>query len=127
MSAPASGAAPRTFDELVAQPSRWLSGEGPHADLVLSTRIRLARNLGSVPFSHRARDEQLQGVLLSVTGAAQRSKAFAEGLLLRMSEMTPIERQVLVERHLVSHELGDGARPRAILVGHDEKVSLMIN
>ena len=49
--------APTTFDELVATPSPWLSGEGPHGDLVLSTRIRLARNLSHVPFTHRARDE----------------------------------------------------------------------
>ena len=40
---------PADFDELVARPARWLSAEGPHADLVLSSRIRLARNLRSVP------------------------------------------------------------------------------
>ncbi len=72
MSAPTP---PRTFDDLVARPARWLSGEGPHADLVLSSRIRLARNLRNVPFTHRARDEQLQGVLLSVAGAARDSSS----------------------------------------------------
>src|SRR2546428_8272849 len=107
--------------------SPWLSGEGPHAEMVLSTRIRLARNLHSVPFTHRARDEQLQGVLMSVAAAALRSKAFAEGTLLRMNEMSGVERQILVERHLVSHELGDGARPRGILIAADERLSLMIN
>mgnify|MGYP001563240335 CR=1 FL=1 len=125
---PANGTPPPgTFDELVSRPARWLSGDGPHAALVLSTRIRLARNLRNVPFSHRARDEQLQGVMLNVTGAAERSKVFDHALLLRMSELSPLERQVLVERHLVSHELGDGARPRGIVVAPDEKVSLMIN
>lgn len=119
--------APASFDELVSSPSPWLSGDGPHADMVLSTRIRLARNLQSVPFTHRARDEQLQGVLLSVASAAQRSQAFRSGLLLRMNEMTAVERQILVERHLVSHELGDGARPRGILIGAAERLSLMIN
>ena len=102
-------------------------GTGPHAEMVLSTRIRLARNLQSVPFTHRAREEQLQGVLLSVASAAQRSSAFRDGLLLRMNEMTSVERQILVERHLVSHELGDGARPRGIVIGPDERLSLMIN
>jgi len=67
---------PASFDELVARPARWLSGQGPHADLVLSSRIRLARNLRSVPFTHRAREEQLQGVLMSVAGAAQRAGSF---------------------------------------------------
>src|SRR4029077_9771681 len=83
--------------------------------------------LQSVPFTHRAREEQLQGVLLSVASAAQRSIAFKDGLLLRMNEMTSVERQVLVERHLVSHELGDGSRPRGIVIGLDERLSLMIN
>lgn len=119
--------APRNFAELFQSTSPWLLGEGPHAEMVLSTRIRLARNLRDVPFTHRAREEQLQGVLASVTAAAQQSEALRDGLLLRMSECTPIERQVLVERHLVSHELGDGARPRGILVAPDQRLSLMIN
>lgn len=124
---PAELPRPGSFDELVARPSPWLSGDGPHAGMVLSTRIRLARNLQSVPFTHRARDEQLQGVLSSVSAAAQRASGFREGLLLRMDEMAPLERQILVERHLVSHELGDGARPRGIVIAPDERLSLMIN
>ncbi len=119
--------APRSFDELFAGTSPWLQGEGPHAEMVLSTRIRLARNLREVPFTHRAREEQLQGVLASVQSAAQASTSLQDGLLLRMSECSPIERQVLVERHLVSHELGDGARPRGILIAGDQRLSLMIN
>ena len=48
---------PRDFQELVGRPSPWLDGSGPKADLVVSTRVRLARNLAHVPFTHRARDE----------------------------------------------------------------------
>ena len=119
--------APRSFDELFASSAPWWKGEGPHADMVLSTRIRLARNLSEVPFTHRARDEQLQGVLSSVHGAAQGSALLAGGLLLKMQDCSPVERQVLVERHLVSHELGDGARPRGIYVAPDDRVSIMVN
>jgi protein arginine kinase len=118
---------PGDFGELMSMPSPWLGGEGPHSDMVLSTRIRLARNLASVPFTHRAREEQLQGVMLSVSGAVQRSGAFGDGLLLRLNEMTPVQRQVLVERHLVSHEMGDGARPRGLAIGRDQRLSMMIN
>jgi len=119
--------APRDFTELFSSSASWLHGEGPHADMVLSTRIRLARNLRDVPFTHRARDEQLHGVLASVGSATQASKALAGGLLLKMQECTAIERQVLVERHMVSHELGDGARPRGIYVAPDDRISIMIN
>src|SRR5262249_56312745 len=100
-----TAASPRSFEELIDRPSPWLSGDGPHADLVLSTRIRLARNLSHVPFTHRARDEQLRGVMASVSSAADRSESFAGGLLLRMNEMSSVERQGLVEPHLLSHHL----------------------
>jgi len=116
---------PKSFGELVERPSEWLSGEGPHAELVLSTRVRLARNLHSVPFTHRARDEQLQGVLSSVASAAERSGVFHDGLMLRMTDLAPVDRQILVERHLVSHELGDGARPRGLIIAPDERLSLI--
>jgi protein arginine kinase len=108
---------PRNFDELIERRSPWLSGDGPQAGMVLSTRMRLARNLQSVPFTHRARDEQLQGVMMSVTAAAERAPGFAKGLLVRMNDIGALERQILVERHLVSHELGDGTRPRGLLAG----------
>ena len=57
----------------------------------------------------------------------QASSVLSGGLLLKMQECSPIERQVLVERHLVSHELGDGARPRGIYVAKDDRVSIMVN
>jgi protein arginine kinase len=115
------------FETLVREPSPWLDGSGPHADLVVSTRVRLARNLHQVPFTHRARDEQLQGVLMSVADAAQHTQAFRGGFLLRMVEVAPVDRQLLVERHLVSHELSDGKRPRGVFIGEGEQLSLMIN
>ncbi len=126
-SKPAPALAPHDFAELLERPSGWLSGDGPNAELVLSTRVRLARNLHNVPFTHRARDEQLQGVLSSVANAAERSGVFHDGLLLRMTDLPPLDRQILVERHLVSHELGDGARPRGLIIAPDERLSLMIN
>src|SRR5262249_23025452 len=83
--------APRDIDELVERASPWLSGDGPHAGMVLSTRMRLARNLQSVPFTHRARDEQLQGVMMSVVAAAERAPGFQKGLLLRMNDIGTLE------------------------------------
>ena len=119
--------APQSFEQLFQTSAPWWKGEGPHAEMVLSTRIRLARNLRDVPFTHRARDEQLHGVLSSVTSAVQSSATLQGGLMLKMQDCSAIDRQVLVERHLVSHELGDGARPRAIYVAPDDRISIMIN
>jgi protein arginine kinase len=115
------------LERLARSPSPWLDGSGPRSELVVSTRVRLARNLNQVPFTHRARDEQLQSVLASVSGAAARTQSFGGGWLIRMDAIPAMDRQVLVERHLVSHELSDGSRPRALLVGHEESLALMIN
>jgi protein arginine kinase len=123
MSAPV----PMSFDAIVSRPSPWLDGDGPRADLVVSTRVRLARNLQGVPFTHRARDEQLQGVFANVSAAALHTTGLTGGSPFRMGDLTPVDRQVLVERHLVSHEMGDGARPRGIVIGPEERLSLMIN
>src|SRR5436305_9469395 len=113
------------LEPIFQQPSPWLDATGPHADLVLSTRVRLARNLVGVPFTHRARDEQLVSVLGAVERAAESAEVFAGGGLLKMHELTPTDRQFLVERHLVSHELSDGARPRGLYVTPGERLSIM--
>src|SRR5205814_9169023 len=120
-----NGRAPMSLDRLAQEASPWLDASGPHADMVLSTRVRLARNLAGVPFTHRARDEQLVSVLGSVERAAHGAPAFADSSLLKMHELTPVDRQFLVERHLVSHELSDGARPRGLLVAPGERLSIM--
>ena len=115
------------LEQLTREASPWLDASGPHSDLVLSTRVRLARNLVGVPFTHRARDEQLVSVLGSVERAAEGAASFQRGGLLKMHELTPIDRQFLVERHLVSHELSDGARPRGLYVAIGERLSIMVN
>ncbi|MEO6462814.1 MAG: protein arginine kinase [Candidatus Eisenbacteria bacterium] len=115
------------LEDLARTPGPWLDGSGPRPDLVVSTRVRLARNLRGMPFSHRARDEQLIAVLGSVERAARATTSFAGGGLLRMHELSPIDRQFLVERHLVSHELSDGARPRALVLAEGERLSIMVN
>ena len=117
----------RRLEEVLATPGPWLAGDGPNPDLVVSTRIRLARNLASVPFTHRAREEQLAGVVASVASAAGAAASFQDAVLVRMNDLGTLERQVLVERHLVSHELGDGARPRGLLIGQAQRLSLMVN
>lgn len=116
-----------TIEQLASTAGPWLGGTGPHAEIVLSTRTRLARNLQSVPFTQRARDEQLRTVIASVENAARRSEAFAAGSLYRMQELTPLDRSFLVERHLVSHELSDPTRPRGLLLAPGETLSIMIN
>jgi protein arginine kinase len=116
--------APKSFDDLIERSSPWLSGEGPQSGMVLSTRMRLARNLQSVPFTHRARDEQLQGVMMSVVAAAERAPGFQKALLLRMNDIGTLSASWSTHRQPTSWATEPAARPAD---GEDERLSLMIN
>ena len=83
------------FEQLVSHPSPWLSGDGPHADLVVSTRVRLARNLAAVPFTHRAREEQLRRGRSSPARSAAPSFLYA---FPAPNERIAPRPQILVER-----------------------------
>ena len=106
---------------------RWLDGSGPASDIVLSTRVRLARNLKEVPFTHRAREEQMAMVYSSVISAVRKTPALVSSTALQMRELTPLDRQFLVERHLISNDLADNGRLRGLLLVPDESVSAMVN
>lgn len=109
----------------------WLVSTGGHADIVLSSRIRLARNIAGFNFSARERDGERLRILAQVRDAMPRVPSLAGGLVLRMDELSPVDRQVLRERHLVSRELvgaegaGDLHPASAVVVSHDAGV--MVN
>jgi protein arginine kinase len=83
----------------------WLIGSGEHAGIVLSSRIRLARNLAGFAFPTRAREGERLRILHQVRAAAQGTSVLRDAAFVRVDECTPLERQVLHERHLVSREL----------------------
>src|SRR6476620_10664272 len=83
----------------------WLDASGDHADVVLSTRIRLARNLEGYAFTPRARDGERLRILAQVREAFGSLRSIDDGVLLRVDEMQPEDRLLLHERHLVSKEL----------------------
>jgi protein arginine kinase len=100
---------------------RWLDASGEHADVVLSCRVRLARNLDGLAFAGRAREGERIRVLHAVRDAVQHVPTLKGGMLLRMDELTPNDRQLLHERHLISKELAglespQGARPAAAVI-----------
>lgn len=109
----------------------WLEASGPFADIVLSTRVRLARNLQGHAFSARIRDNERQQIYDKVRRAADQSP-IKGGVTLDLASLTPLSRRVLLERHLISRELaGDGAdqpsRGSGLVVGPRDTVGVMIN
>jgi protein arginine kinase len=109
----------------------WLDGSGPEAHLVLSTRIRLARNLATHRFAPRASDPEREAVLREVEDAARASPLLREAQVLRLDTMALTDRQLLQERQLVSKELAaaePGVAPRcAAAVLLQERLGVMVN
>src|SRR3977135_1169743 len=104
---------------------RWLDASGPKSTIVLSTRIRLARNVRGIPFSQRAKDADRMGVLERVSEAASSSEHLGSAVAFHLDQMERPERQLLHERHLVSKELAglereSRPRPGAALRGHEQ-------
>lgn len=115
------------IDDLVLKPAEWLRGTGPMSDIVISSRIRLARNVSGFPFLSRATDEQrcqLTSVLRSnIDGAA----TGGEWTYLDIEKLDDLDRQVLVERHLVSRHHAESKGSRGASVSKNERVSVMVN
>jgi protein arginine kinase len=113
------------LDDLIRTSGEWLRGTGPESDIVMCSRIRLARNLADFPFTNRAsRGEkaEIESTFKSIIG----SEAF-ELSYLDVNAMTPLERQFLVERQLISRELATAEGPRGVAIGPSENISIMVN
>ena len=83
----------------------WLDASGDHAGIVLSTRVRLARNLEGFAFPGRARDGERLRILARVREAVEDSPHLRRNLLVRVDELGSEDRLLLHERHLISKEL----------------------
>ncbi|MGD8867136.1 MAG: protein arginine kinase [Gemmatimonadales bacterium] len=109
----------------------WLDASGPHSDIVLSTRVRIARNLQGYPFSSRAKAGDRAAILATVREMAERTPTLAGGVTVEIDELDGRRRQMLLERHLVSRELvgdsGSDASSAALIMSTHDCVGLMVN
>lgn len=112
---------------LCASPAQWLEAKGPQADLVLSSRVRLARNLAGHPFPGRSKEELRERILDLIKPAAQATHYLANAAFFVLSDLSTLEQQALVERRLASPDLLREDRGSGLLVGSDQSLSLMIN
>ncbi|RPJ45927.1 MAG: protein arginine kinase [Candidatus Latescibacterota bacterium] len=110
---------------ILADPA-WLEG-GPEGSIVLSSRVRLARNLRGHPFTHRANPDERAHVFETTREAIAAAPSLAGAEIVRVDRTSSLDRQYLVERHLVSPDLAAGSGPRGIAIGDGETTSVMIN
>ncbi len=116
-----------TIDEMARVASPWLDGQTDWCESVVSARVRLARNLAGLSFCHRAKSEDLATARDRIRDAVMGSNTLANGSYLVMSELEDLDRQFLVERHLISQEQAEKSVVRAVVVGDSEMLSVMIN
>lgn len=106
------------------QTTAWMSGTGPDSDMVLSTRVRLARNLDNVSFPTILQMEEAKKIVNQIAEAASASLSLE---LLKMEEVSPLQKRVLVEKHLISPYLSETSLYGAALISEQEDVSIMVN
>lgn len=119
------------WNKLVTQAlSKWMEARGPHTDIVLSSRIRLARNLEGIPFPHRLNEvgaEQVITTLQAGVTELNRVGVGAQVELYRLDGVPLLDRQVLVEKHLISPLQAQNGKGRAAAISEDESISIMMN
>ena len=108
--------------------SCWYTQNAPQNDIVISTRVRLARNLSDVPFPSRMTSTQKAEVNESIKRAISESNTpFARSLkYIAMKDVPEIERYSMVERHIISREFASNCEDGAIILSEDETISVMI-
>jgi protein arginine kinase len=115
------------LDNLAQSSGEWLRGTGPESDIVISTRIRLARNLASFPFSNRASGYQKGEIEAALRDSIARLETQPRLSYVHVPTLSTLDRQFLVERQLISRELAAADGPRGVALGDSETVSVMVN
>ena len=95
--------------------------------MTLSTRIRLARNLKEFPFPGRAEASQKRAVLSKCMEAMSGLKGLNESMSVEVDDLTELDRQILVEKHLISPELSQVEEGSGIVLSEDRNCCIMIN
>jgi protein arginine kinase len=116
------------LNKLLPQLGEWLRGTGPEADVVISTRIRLARNVTGFPFITKATIPHKTEIEAKVREAIAKIETRPTLTFLSVAALLPLDRQFLVERQLISRELATVLEgPRGVAFDERESVSIMVN
>ena len=115
------------IQDLDSRGGEWLRGHGPNSDIVISSRVRLARNLAGYPFLTRANGEQKREIVDRIHGPLSKLELQSRPYYIDVDDADEVLGSFLVERHLISRELQQGRGARAVAFGSDEIVSVMVN
>jgi len=106
---------------------QWMTGTGRESDVVISSRVRLARNAAGHRFMTRASLDERRELAQHLRAAVEAASLGPDQEYYDLEQLSDLDRAVLVERHLISRELAEAEGPRGVAVARDETVSIMIN
>jgi len=113
-----------TIKSITGQPGFW-SGRGPHNDIVLSSRVRLARNMSSIPFPGRMGTTDFASVHHAIE-EFNLSSTFKNSSILEISSLKNDEKRFLRERNIITYEM-EITENGLVLINHDNDFTIMVN
>ncbi len=115
------------LEELAGRCGEWLRGSGPESDIVISSRIRLARNLADYPFIRKCNENDRAAIEQGLHQVVERVESWHAMSYLDVNGLNRLDRQFLVERQLISRELAESSGARSVAIDPDEQFSVMVN
>jgi protein arginine kinase len=115
------------IEDLIKFPGEWMSGAGPESEIVISSRVRLARNLRGHHFMTRMDDTERAACEQHIRAQIEEAGIVKGGAYFPLHDMNALDRKLLVERHLISKEHEDASYPRGVAIGRNESTSIMVN
>ncbi len=115
------------LNELAIRCGEWLRGSGPQSEIVMSSRIRLARNLAEYPFIRRCTESDRLAIEKAFQDAIASVGEWQSLLFGDVATLPIVDRQMLVERQLISRELSEASGARCVYIDPQEQFSLMVN
>lgn len=115
------------FEDFFNNTNSWLNDKGPDSNIVISSRIRLARNINNFLFTSQATIVQKNKILDKIFKSCLNVSGFKESFCDGMEKIDELNRQFLLERHLISREHLNNPEGKGVCVSKDERISLMIN
>ena len=116
-----------TISSLIETPSELTDPSSSKTAIVLMTRIRLARNVAGQSFPGWAKPAQRESILESCSAAVVAAPQLKRAFRLTISDLSELERQILVERHLISRELSGAKSGSGVVISRDQSISVMLN
>ncbi len=114
------------FDPRGAHGGEWLAGKGPDSDIVISSRMRLARNVRGHRFLVQAEPDERSEIESELRATLSRVKFPEDMVYVPLQQAPALDAEVLVERHLISRELARSEGPRGVCYSKGETTAIMV-